>query len=107
MARILVCKPHSADCERLISVYSNLKTSARSRLLRETISNYLCVNMKMPVLTMFDPRPAVHYFLQDRNRRVRDAPKAGRQAWLHKVFESESETQDEEMNEKRPLQCSF
>ena len=105
MARILVCKPHSADCERLVSVYSNLKTSTRSRLLRETISNYLYVNMNMPVLTMFDPRPAVHYFLQDRNRRVRDTPKADRQVWFRKVFENES--QDEEMNEKKPLQRSF
>eukprot|EP00795_Rhopilema_esculentum_P005649 gene5649-10879_t len=79
MAWILVCKPNSADCEKLVSVYSSLKTSTRSWLLRETISNYLYVSMNMHVFTMFNPRPAVHYFLQDRNHRVRDIPKADRQ----------------------------
>ena len=33
LSRILVCKPHSADCERLISAYNKLKTQERSLYL--------------------------------------------------------------------------
>ena len=40
LSRILVCKPHSADCERLISAYNRLKTDLRSTIDVETINNY-------------------------------------------------------------------
>ena len=39
LARILVCKPHSADCKRLVSAYNTVKTNSRIRLERKTISN--------------------------------------------------------------------
>ena len=58
LSRILVCKPHSADCERLISAYNKLKTQARSSLSRSTLSDYLYVHINMPELCNFNPRPA-------------------------------------------------
>ena len=85
LARILVCKPHSADCERLVSAYNTVKTNSRNRLERETISNYLYVNINMPVLSKFDPRPAVRHFIDEKRRRVKDTPKADKQAWFQKV----------------------
>lgn len=89
LARILVSKPHSADCERLVSAYNTLKTNSRNRLECETISNYFYVNINMPVLSKFDPRPAVRHFIDQRRRRVKDTPKADRQAWFQKVFQQD------------------
>ena len=52
----------SADCERLVSAHNTVKTNSRSRLERETISNYLYVNINMTtILSKFDPRPAVRH----------------------------------------------
>ena len=98
LARILVCKPHSADCERLVSAYNTVKTNSRNRLERETISNYLYVNINMPVLSKFGPRPAVRHFIDEKRRRVKDTPKADKQAWFQKVFRRDdtngSDTED-------------
>ena len=105
LARILVCKPHSADCERLISAYSLMKTTSRNRLQRQTISNNLYINLNMPVLGQFDPRPAVHYFMTDKRRRNRDTPKADKQSWFRKVFENQ-EIENEE-RENKLVQRSF
>ena len=44
LGRVLVCKPHSADCERVISLY---------------------INMNMPPLCSFDPRPATLQWMDD------------------------------------------
>jgi len=43
LARILVCKPQSADCERLISAQNRLKSSQRNSLEHATIGNYLYI----------------------------------------------------------------
>jgi len=69
LSRILVCKPHSADCERLISAYNLLKSIHRASLSRQTISDYLYIHVNMPTLCNFDPRPAVLKWLSDKNRR--------------------------------------
>ena len=50
LGRILVCKPHSADCERVISLYNKVKSICRSSLKRQTMSDYLYINMNMPPL---------------------------------------------------------
>ena len=50
---LLVCKPHSASCERA-KIYSIIKTASRRSLSREILSKYLYVNMHMPPLTQFD-----------------------------------------------------
>ena len=47
LSRIIVCKPQSADCERLISAYNRLKSDVRSPLDCETISDYLYVFVNM------------------------------------------------------------
>jgi len=36
LARILVCKPHAADCERIISAYNRLTSTFRNSLDRQT-----------------------------------------------------------------------
>ena len=50
-SRITACIPHSADVEKLISLYNKLKTSHRSCLSNETIEHYLYVNLNMPSST--------------------------------------------------------
>ena len=45
LARILVCKSHSADCERLVSAYTNLKSRSRASLKLSTISNYILISI--------------------------------------------------------------
>ena len=109
LARIIACKPHSADCERLVSAYTMLKTRSRSSLNRSTVSNYLYVNINMPILASFDPRPAVNVFITNKSRRMRDTPKADRQEWFKKVFwtnEIELEKKKKDLEEK-PLKRKF
>ena len=86
LARILVCKPHSADCERLISLSNKVKSTSRASCQRQTVSDYLYINMNMPPLCEFAPRPAVWQWLEDKDRRERDTPKAAKQEWFMKVF---------------------
>jgi hypothetical protein len=74
LSRILVCKPQSADCERIISAYNRLKTNLKCNLARQTISDYLYVYMNMPTLSEFDVRPAVLAWVNDKHRRCKDAP---------------------------------
>ena len=74
LGRILVCKPHSADCEHVISLYNKIKSTCRSSLHRQTISDYLCINMNMPPLCDFDPRPAIMRWLDEKDRRVMRDP---------------------------------
>ena len=50
-SRIAACAPHSADVEKVISLYNQLKTSHRSCLSNETIAHYLYVNLIMPSST--------------------------------------------------------
>ena len=92
LARILVCKPHAADCERLISAYNRLKSTFRSRLDRKTIVDYLYINVNMPTLSNFDPRPAVLKWLSDKERRHRETPKVSKQQWFKTVFDNEEES---------------
>ena len=93
LSRILVCKPHSADCERLISAYNRLKTDSRCRLDNETVKNYLYILLNMPPLANYDPRPAVTYWLQEKSRRHKATPRASQQQWLSNVFEAEQEVE--------------
>ena len=44
LARILVCKPHSADCERFISLSNKVKSTSRASCQRQTASDYLYIN---------------------------------------------------------------
>jgi len=58
ISRVLVAKPHSADVERLISTSNILKSSNRQSLKVETENEYLFVHFNMPLITLWDPRPA-------------------------------------------------
>ena len=92
LSRILVCKPHSADCERIISAYNRLKTFLRTSLDRDTISDYLYVHVNMPVVCNFDPRPAVWKWMNEKERRAKDTLKASKQEWFKHVFDEKEES---------------
>lgn len=55
--------------------------SKSSTINHSAISDYLYVNLNMLVLASFDCRPAVNYFLTEKNKRIGDTPKADRQKW--------------------------
>lgn len=103
-SRIAACTPHSADVERLISLYNQLKTSDRSCLSNETISHYLYVNLNMPVLAEFNPRPAVEYWRKQCSHRSVVPTKAKRQEWFVKTFSEASEKREEKENVKQQEQ---
>ena len=80
LGRILACKPHSADRERVISLYNKNKSTCRSSFKRQTVSDYLYIHMNMPQLCDFDPRPAALRWMEEKDRRARESTKAGKQA---------------------------
>ena len=69
LARVIAAKPHSADVERLISSYNCLKTNVRSSLSSDSLHAYLYIRQNMPPLANWDPRPSVHAWLHEKNRR--------------------------------------
>lgn len=89
LCRILVCKPQSADCERLISAYSLLKAPGRSLLQNSTLANYLYIRINMPKLATFDPRPATLFWLNKKLRRVSNPTKCDKQKWFANTFEAD------------------
>lgn len=99
LSRILVCKPQSADCERIISAYNRLKTNLKCNLARQTISDYLYVYMNMPTLSEFDVRPAVLAWVNDKDRRCKDAPKAVEQRWFKHVFKPDLDNDTDDRTE--------
>ena len=105
LSRILVCKPQSADCERLISAYNRLKTDARSSLTGEVVNDYVYILMNMPPIVQFDPRPAVLYWLSDKERRHKSTEKASKQDWFRHTFgfDAAQDADITETKEKRLL----
>ena len=65
LGRILACKPLSAHCERVISLYNKIKSTCRSSFKRQTVSDYLYIHMNMPQLCDFDPRPAALRWMEE------------------------------------------
>ena len=106
LARILVCKPQSADCERLISAYNRLKSSQRNSLEHATMGNYLYVHINMPPLTSFDPRPAVLRWITEKER-SRDTPKACKQSWFSTVFGTAADDEEELNKIEKPIRRKF
>lgn len=86
-ARILAAKPHSADVERMISANNILKTNLRSSINLETENLYLFIHTNMPVVEKWNPRPAIIAWMKNKNRRVKDTPKAKSQSWYKHIFE--------------------
>lgn len=75
LARILAATPHSCDVERQISSYNRLKTIDRSRLMPETMNDYLHLTMNMPVLAEWNPWDAVNLWISEKDRRqIKCAP---------------------------------
>ena len=103
LSRILVCKPHSADCERLISAYNSIKSVSRCSQPRETISDYLYIHINMPSVSNFDVRPAACMWMNAKDRRSRQTPKASKQEWFAHTFEIESKQENETEEEKTIL----
>ncbi len=95
LARFSAAKPHSADVERIISLYNNLKTPERNSMDAETVQDYLYVAMNMPPLAEFDARPAVHLWLQSEERRPRGySAKATEQEYFCGVFAQSNARKD-------------
>ena len=69
LARVIVAKPHSADVERLIKSYNVVKTIERSSMSSETLRSYLYIWNNMPVVSEFDPRPAVLAWIQEKTEK--------------------------------------
>jgi len=87
LARLLAAKPHSADVERLISSYNQLKTSDRSALSANTLSATLFIRHNMPPVAQWDPRPATCCWMTVKSRRPDQNPaKAKKQDYFKGVF---------------------
>ena len=87
LARVIVAKPHSADVERLIKSYNVVKTIERSSMSSETLRSYLYIRYNMPVVSEFDPRPAVLAWIQEKERRNVTPVKWKEQKWFSSMFE--------------------
>lgn len=97
LARILAAKPHSADVERLISASHILTSPHRSSLGLEAENDYLYIHYNMPPVESWDPRPAVLLWLQDKDRRHRETPRAVNQPYFRGIF---AEAGDDDVAEK-------
>ena len=59
--------------------------------------------MNMPPLCEYDPRPAILRWMDDKDRRTRDTPKASKQEWFKKLFSN----QDAENEQMKPIRRKF
>ena len=89
LARIVAAKPHSADDERLISVYNKAKSNDRASLSPGTIKNYLHVSQNMGDLETFDPSQAALDWLETKAEE-RLPEKAEQQEWFLGVYQEAS-----------------
>ena len=108
LGRILVCKPHSADCERVISLYNKVKLTCRSSLKRQTMSDY--IHMNMPPLSDLDPRPETFRWMDEKEHRPRNTPKAAQQEWFSEDFQqcnSFDNQEDQEEVKKKGIKRKF
>ena len=91
LARCVAAKPHLCDAERLVSAYNLLKDDDRCSHNSETIDAYLHVRISMPVLAVFNVRPAVQAWFRDadrRNTQLKDTEleRATSHEWFKGVF---------------------
>jgi hypothetical protein len=110
LGRILACKPYSADCERVISLYNKVKSTCRSSLKCQTMSDYLYIHMNMPPLSAFDPRPATLKWMNEKEHRTRNTPIAAEQQWFSKVFQHDNSYDNKEAEGKakeKPIKRTF
>lgn len=101
LARIAAAKPHSADVERLISCNNILKSAHRCSLDIKTENLYLYIYYNMPCMELWDPRPAILKWINNKDRRTKSTPKAKNQEWYHGIFEKSTiETEDKPSENK-------
>jgi hypothetical protein len=101
LARFISAKPHSADVDRLIRSYNIIKTADRSSLTGDTLKHYLYIRHNMPVVSKFDPRPAVIMWLNDKERRQVIPQKAKRQRWFNSMFETGMDSDSDNDNDEK------
>ena len=101
LTRLLAAKPHSADVERLISASNNLKSVGRSSMKLNTENLYLFIHYNMPVLSNWDPKPAVIHWMNQKRRRVRERTKGKQQPYFKGLF-TEAHQEGLENNETEP-----
>ena len=71
----------------------------------EVVNDYLYILMNMPPIVQFDPRPAVLYWLSDKERRHKSTEKASKQNWFRHTFgfDAAQDADITETKEKRLL----
>lgn len=103
MSRIHVLAPHSADVERCISANNLIKTTLRNAISIETENKYLYIYFNMPTLESWDPRPAIHMWMNDKNRKDRSNIIQGKSTHapyfkgIFEAIEKETTTNDEQI----------
>ncbi|CAB4031786.1 E3 SUMO- ligase KIAA1586-like isoform X3 [Paramuricea clavata] len=70
-----------------------------SSLKRQTMSDYLYIHINMPPLSTFDPQPATLQWMDEKEHRTRNTPKAGEQEWFSHVFLQDNSFENEEAKE--------
>ena len=98
-ARIAACTAHSADVERVISLYNQLKTADRSSLSNKTLAHNFYVINNMPTLAEFDPRPAALYWMSEKRHRAVEPSKTIQQEWIVQTFREATDIQ--KLNKKK------
>ena len=64
LAKIIAAKPQSADEERLISTYNEIKIDGTSSISPETLCKYMFIAIDMPDLASFDFRSPAKLWLE-------------------------------------------
>lgn len=103
LCRLQVLSPQSCDVERCIKANNLLKTAQRNRLCLLTENKYLYVNINMPPLENWNPRPAIVSWLNEKERRsssktTEDMTKRSLKCFKG-TFEQANDSSDEEHNE--------
>jgi hypothetical protein len=75
------------------------------------MSDYLYINMNMPPLSEFDPRPATLQWMNEKDHRTRNIPKAGEQDWFSNVFQQDNNFDNPELAQgkadEKPIKRTF
>ena len=58
-------------------------------------------------MSNYDPRPAVHHFITEKDPRKRDCPTADKQSWFQHVFEIKDVEEDSDEKHNKAVRRSF
>ena len=99
MARFIAATPNSCDVERLISRYTLLNDDLRSSLSPDTVRDDLHTQFNVPVLSEFDPRPAVKMWLTGADRRPGKKAPSTSVSYFKGVFSEANKADDSVMED--------